>query len=353
MAGGYGNMFWPMSRESRPKLFLDIFEKGDSLLRSTYLNCTEVVPKENILIITLNKFRGFVQEILPELPEENILLEPYSRHTGPCIAYSTYEILRRNPNAVIAMTPADTIVNNVEMFRKNLTAAFSHATENPVLMTLGIRPTYPNTDYGYIQVTGGRAEESDIPTKVKTFTEKPNEQLAEVFCKSGEFFWNSGIFVFQGSVIKEELERYTPEITNLFTGWEYALGSPSEQEFLEKAYADCPKISIDYGVMEKTDRAWMLQAQFDWCDIDTWDSMFKYYPKSDENGNVTNSRHPYFEAKNNLILSQNRGKMLAIKGLENYVIVDADDVLLICPRDDESYRDFLAKTALPGYENFR
>ena len=217
-----------------------------------YERCLGVVPEENILIITLGKFKDIINEQIPELPKENLLLEPYARRTAPCIAYATYTLLKRNPDAVMAATLTDIIVNDEQLFKETMTHALDYAEKNPVLVTLGVKPDRPDTEYGYIQAVGGKgACSSGDPVKVKTFTEKPDAEIADVFFRSGEFFWNSGIFVWQASVIKEEMERYIPEITRLFDGWEGALGSPAEEVFIERAYTDCIKLSIDYGVMEK------------------------------------------------------------------------------------------------------
>ena len=250
MAGGYANHFWPLSRESRPKQFLNIAGRGHSFVRDAYERCLGLVPQENILIITLSRYKDLVREQIPELPAENLLLEPYGRKTAPCIAYATYTLLGRNPEAVVAVTPADLLIPDEGLFRETLSRALDYAARNEVLATLGIVPSRPDTNYGYIQAVGGAlARNDDKPVKVKTFTEKPDAALAQVFYQSGEFFWNSGIFVWQARVIEEEMRKYTPEITTLFQGWESALGSPAEEVFLERAYTDCTKLSIDYGVM--------------------------------------------------------------------------------------------------------
>ena len=355
MAGGAGGRFWPMSRESRPKQFIDVSGKGKSLIRLAWERSLDLVPKENIFIITLARFRDLVFETIPEFPQENLLLEPYGRKTAPCIVYATYAILKRDPEAVIAMTPADQIIFDRDLYLKTMRDALSYAAVNPVLVTLGIVPSWPDPNYGYIQAAGGKAaRNSDRPVPVKTFTEKPAPGIAEVFCKSEEFFWNAGIFIWQASVIRAECERYIPEITTLFSGWESALGSPAETIFLERAYTDCAKQSIDYGVMEKTDRAWVYPARFRWSDIDNWDALHKNYPDKDPNGNILRTERPMLDqTENSIILAENRSKMMAVKGLKDYIVIDTPDVLLICPRDDESYRDFTGNLAMPGYQDVR
>lgn len=355
MAGGHGKRFWPICRENMPKQFMDMTELGTSFLRSAYERCSSLFPPENIIIITLEKYKALVESQIPEIPKENLLLEPFGRKTAPCIAYATYTILKRDPEAVVTVTPSDLVITDTEQFRTTLSKAMDYAMEHLVLMTLGVRPTHPDPNFGYIQIKGGKdAYSDDIPVKVKTFTEKPDVSLAKIFWKSGEFFWNSGIFVWKASVIKEELEKYLPDITELFTGWDKALGSPAEKSFIERVYADCEKISIDHGVMEKTERAWLFPARFGWNDIDNWETFYAHYRKKDSGNNVCNSEKQCLEdAEDNLIITKDKKKLIAIKGLKDYMVIDTGDVLMICPKDDEKYKEFLPKTIMPGYDEFR
>ena len=355
MAGGYGNNFWPVTRESRPKQFIYLSGSRQSLVKAAYERCLQIVPKENILLITLARFRDFVFESIPDFPEENLLLEPYGRKTAPCIVYATYAILKRDPQAVVAMIPADQIIFDTEGFHRTMRDVLNYAGSHDVLVTLGVVPTRPDPNFGYIQVAGGKAaRNADKPVPVKTFTEKPNAEIARVFCQSGEFLWNSGIFIWQAQVIRTECERYIPEITTLFSGWDGALGTTAQQEFLERAYTDCAKQSIDYGVMEKTERAWVYPARFGWADIDSWESLYASFPGRDDNGNVNNTDRPYLEdCSGSMLIADDRRKVLAIKGLKDYLVLDTPDVLLICPRDDAQYRDFVGDIFLPGYEDIR
>ena len=355
MAGGHLNRFWPISREGMPGHFMDISGTGKSLVKMAYDRCTGVVPAENIIVITLAKFKDIIKEQIPELPEENLLLEPYARRTAPCVAYSTYHLLKRDPHAVVAVTPADLVINDEKLFKETLTNALDYAEKNPVLMTLGIKPSRPDTEYGYIQVVGGKdACNSLEPVKVKTFTEKPDAQIAEVFYRSGEFFWNSGIFVWQAGVIKEEMEKYIPEITRLFDGWEGALGSSAEKVFIERAYTDCVKLSIDYGVMEKTDRAWLYPVHFGWSDIDSWENFYSSISNKDSDGNISNTSKVILQNdKRNIILTKDKEKLLILRGLEDCIVVDTEDVLLICPRDDKQYKELVNSTRMPGYDKYR
>ena len=355
MAGGHLNRFWPISREDMPGHFLDITGNGKSLVRMAYDRCVGVVPTENIIVITLEKFKDIIREQIPELPEENLLLEPYGRRTGPCVAYSTYALLKRDPSAVVAVTPADLFITDVDQFREALANALDYATEHPVLMTLGIKPDRPDTDYGYIQAVGGKeACMKNEPVKVKTFTEKPDKEIAEVFFKSGEFFWNTGIFVWQTAVIKEEMEKYMPNITCLFDGWEGALGTQAETVFVERAYTDCAKISIDYAVMEKTDRAWLYPVHFGWTDIDSWDNLYSCVGNRASDSNISNMQQKILQnCSKDIILTSDKKKLVAIRGMENFIVIDTDDVLLICPRDDKQYKELVNSTRMPGYDKYR
>jgi len=355
MAGGHLNRFWPISREDMPGHFLDIAGSGKSLVRMAYERCCGVVPPENIILITLSRYKDLIAEQIPELPEQNLLLEPMARNTAACITYATYTILRRDSTAVTAVTPADLIIADEPLFRSTLSSALDYAATHPVLMTLGIKPSRPDTEYGYIQCEGGKvASMSNEPMKVKTFTEKPDKEIAEVFYKSGEFFWNSGIFVWQASVIKEELEKYVPEVTGPFEGWEVAIGSPSEKAFIASAYSDIEKISIDYGVMEKTDRAWIFPVHFGWSDIDSWENFYSSVQAKDKNGNILNTdRKILRNDSRNIILSSKKDKLLVIKGLKDCIVVDTDDVLLISPRDDRQYKELVNATRMPGFEKYR
>ena len=342
MAGGGGNRFWPVTRESRPKQLINV--KGTSMLRRAYERCRGLVPDENILVVTLEDYKDLVREILPELSLENILTEPYARKTGPCIAMATYCILSRDPEAIVAVTPCDLIIRDNEKFRQTLSSALDYVTSHPVLMTFGVVPTRPSPEYGYIQVQGGkRSFTPGEPVAVKTFMEKPSEELAEVFVKSGEFLWNSGIFVWPAQLIRSEMETYMPQITCQFEGWEQAFALGGLREFTERAYSGCEKLSIDYGVMENTDKAWVWPSDFGWNDIGSWKTLYDAYTK-DSAGNVVESRGDsnVLDSRGNMIVQRCEGKLVAISGLDGFMVIDTPDVLLICPRSDDRYREILA-----------
>ena len=355
MAGGSGTRFWPMSRVARPKQFLEVASTGKSFIRHTYERFARIIPEENILVVTTDRLGNLVREHLPELKEENLLLEPYGRDTAPCIAYATYTLLKRNPDATMVVTPADHIILDIDVFEEEVLAAMAYSSGKDVLMTLGMTPTRPDPNYGYIQVSGGRCRSDERNVmKVKTFTEKPDVELAKVFIDSGEFFWNSGIFVWSAESIRMEMERYLPEVTRLFAGWQTAIGRPVEDIFIEKVYSDCIKISIDYGVMEKTAKAWLYPAHFRWADVGTWESLYNIVHDKDDFGNVFNSRN--ILSKDNiesLIISEDTDKLMAVTGLKDFVVIDTRDALLICPKSDKRVKDFISGLAMPGYEQYK
>ncbi len=354
MAGGAGSRFWPISKTPKPKQFLNAGDTGRTFIRLTYERCLKIVPKENILIVTAEKYHDLVKEQIPEIEDRNILLEPYGRNTAPCIAYATYTLMKRNPDARFVVTPSDHIIEDIDEFALTIRNAFEHIQHNDVLMTLGIIPTRPDTNYGYVQTYGGKeAYRNNGPLQIKTFTEKPDKELAKVFISTGEFLWNAGIFVWKASVIKEEMEKHLPEVTSQFSGWETALATPMEKDFIHRAYTDCPNISIGYSVMERTDRAWIYPAHFGWQDIGTWESLYTYIPKDSENNAISADKTLIENTSGSLVVSQSKKKLIAIKGLEEYMVIDTPDALLICPKDDKTFKDFISGIAMPGYEKYR
>ena len=355
MAGGTGVRFWPVSRAAKPKQFLDVADTGKTFIQSTYERFLKVVPQENILIVTGDRYRDIVMEQLPDLAPENLLLEPYSRNTAPCIAYATYTLLKRDPQARMVVTPSDHMIDNEDLFAETICNAFDYIEENDVLMTLGVVPTRPDTNYGYIQACGGsEAYKNDKPMQVKTFTEKPDREIAKVFISTGEFFWNSGIFLWKAETIRMKMEKFLPEVTGLFKEWESALGTPVEGEFIERVYTYCRNISIDYGVMEKTEQAWMYPVKFGWGDIGTWESLYNIIPYKDADGNAVSAEKTLIENTSGvLVVSAEKKKLIAIKGLEDYMVVDTEDVLVICPKDDKKFKDFISGIGMPEFEKYR
>ena len=355
MAGGSGTRFWPVSRAAKPKQFLDITGTGKTFIQQTYDRFSRIVPQENIIVVTAQRYGDLIREQLPQLKEENLLLEPYSRNTAPCIAYATYKLLTKNPDAHVVVTPSDHAIRDEELFTETILKAFEYIEKNDVLMTLGVAPTRPDTNYGYVQAYGGKeVMTSTTPMQVKTFTEKPDKDMAELFISTGEFFWNAGIFLWRAKTICEEMQKHLPEVAGLFEGWERAMGTKIENEFILRAFTDCPNISVDYGVMEKTDRAWIYPVKFGWRDIGTWESLYRCLHDKDAHDNAITSEVCLLkDAKNVMAVSSNKKKLIAIKGLENYMVIDTEDALVICPKDDKSFKDFISGIAMPEYEKYR
>ena len=355
MAGGAGTRFWPVSRTAKPKQFLDVAETGKTFIRHTYDRFLKILPQENILIVTAAKYRDLVMEQIPELSRENLLLEPYTRNTAPSTVYATYTLLKRNPDAQFVVMPSDYIIDNEDIFVETIRNAFDYIEQNDVLLTLGVAPTRPDTNYGYAQVFGGReAIQSKQPAKVKTFTEKPDQELAQVFLSTGEFLWNAGIHLWKAKTIREEMEKNMPQVTGLFKGWEHAIGSSVETEFATKAFSDCMNISLSYGVMEKTDKAWIFPVTFDWQDVGTWESLYNYMTVRDTDGNACSAGKVLAEdTKDTLVISPEKKKLIAINGLEDYIVIDTDDVLLICPKDDKKFKEFISQIGMPEFEKYR
>ena len=355
MAGGAGTRFWPVSRVAKPKQFLDVADTGKTFIRYTYDRMAKVLPKENILIVTAAKYHDLVMEQIPELESCNLLLEPYSRNTAPSAAYATYTLLKRNPDARFVVMPSDYIIDNEDLFVKTIQDAFEYVEKNDYLVTLGVIPTRPETNYGYAQVCGGReALLKNEPVKVKTFTEKPDKELAKVFLATGEFLWDAGIFVWRAQTIRQEMEKHLPQVTGLFNGWENIIGTDAEKEFITKAFAECMNVSLAYGVMEKTDMAWVYPVQFDWQDVGTWESLYNYMTSRDTAGNASSAEKVLLdETKDSLVISPEKKKLVAIKGLDDYIVIDTDDVLLICPKDDKKFKEFISQIAMPEFEKYR
>ena len=329
MAGGIGTRFWPKSRQSMPKQFLDILGTGKSFIRHTYARFAKMVPAENFLVVTNDKYKSLVLEHIPEIGEKQVLCEPVGRNTAPCVAYAAYTLLKRNPDAEMIVTPADHLILNEDDFRAIIAECLDFASEHDALMTVGIKPTRPDTGYGYIQVS------DDKPiSKVKCFTEKPDIELARVFLQSGEFYWNSGIFVWKVRSIVEAFEKYLPEHHALFSGVMRAIGTDAERNVVEIAFSECRAISIDYGIMEKADNVYVRCGEFGWSDVGTWGSVYQHSRK-DRYANAVPEEGCYLYDTRSSIVSLPKDKIAVISGLKEYIVVDTDDVLMVCPRSEE------------------
>ncbi len=353
MAGGIGARFWPVSRIARPKQFLTYSFSGESFLKMAYQRALSVVPRENILVVSLDSYRSLVMQEIPDLSPSNLLLEPFNRNTASCIAYATYSILQRDPQAVVLVTPSDQVIEDHSQFASTVLRGLDYAAEHDELVTLGILPSRPDTNFGYIQTVAPLMD--GRPMRVKTFTEKPDLETAQAFVDSGEFLWNAGIFIWKASVIASELERCAPGIAGHWAGWRSHVGLPSEREFLESIYPDMPRTSIDYAVLEKSDRVMAIPAFFDWTDLGNWESMYEYFSTRDRDGNAvrTGGKLLSRDNKGSIILSSRKGKLMIAKGLRDYMVIDMDDVLVICPRDGKSIGEFLSELSLPEYEEYK
>ena len=333
MAGGIGSRFWPLSRTSHPKQFIDILGTGKTLLQQTFGRMEKVCPAENIFIVTSTNYRDLVLEQLPLVKSEQILLEPMRRNTAPCIAYATYKIQQKNPEAIAIIAPSDHLILNEEKFVETILSAVDFADKNDALLTLGIKPSRPETGYGYIQVDSKIKGYNGLH-KVKTFTEKPNLELAKVFMDSGEFFWNSGLFVWKQTAIAKAFDEYLPEISSLFKDASTSFGTHVETKIIEKTYSECRNISIDYGIMEKAENVYVVCSEFGWSDLGTWGSLYTHIPHSREGNALLSKNIRVYNTKHTLV-SAGEEKLVVVQGLNDYIVIDTNDVLLICRKQDE------------------
>jgi mannose-1-phosphate guanylyltransferase len=333
MAGGIGSRFWPLSRTSCPKQFIDILGVGKTLLQQTFERMTKICPAENILIVASNSYKDLILEQLPDVKESQLLLEPMRRNTAPCIAYATYKIRKCNPEATVVVSPSDHLIMNEQAFIDSVNLALDFATKKNALLTLGVKPNRPETGYGYIQV-GKPVKGISGLYRVKTFTEKPNLEMAKVFLNSGEFFWNSGLFIWNLNAIIQALEEYLPEVNSLFGEVAPLLDSADEASAIERTYAECKNISIDYGVMEKAGNVFVICSEFGWSDLGTWGSLYNHLPVN-QKGNAVIARKALLYDTSNSLISAPDGKLAVVQGLDDYIVVDTSDVLLICRKQDE------------------
>ncbi len=332
MCGGVGSRFWPYSRASRPKQFLDFFGTGRSLLQMSVDRMAGIVPDENIILMTNEQYADIIREQLPQLKPEQILLEPARRNTAPCIAWAAHHIAALNPEARIMVAPSDHLILKTDEYRESVLKAFEFLDRHDAILTLGIRPNHPETGYGYIQV--GEAMDGDF-SRVKTFTEKPNEELARVFLNSGEFFWNSGMFFWSARTILTAMAAYAPDIEAALARGEEYYGTAQEQEFINANYASCPNISIDFAVMEKAPNVYVECVDFGWSDLGTWGSLYDNAPSHDDNGNVTQHGQNMLYNSHNNIIAVSGDKVVVLSGLNDYIVADVEDALLIVPKDEE------------------
>jgi mannose-1-phosphate guanylyltransferase len=350
MAGGIGSRFWPMSRTGYPKQFLDILNTGKTLIQWTFDRFAAFIPRENIFVVTSHEYADIVQEQLPGMLVENILGEPSRKNTAPCIAYISFKLQQKDPKASLIVAPADHIILDNQGFIKVCLEALNFVNKHNAFITLGIKPSNPNTGYGYIQYE--QQAITDNVYKVKTFTEKPNLELARTFVQSGEFLWNAGIFVWQVKNILKAFEKYLPEMYDVFAAEKEKFNAPGEVQALNEIYPLCTNISIDFGIMEKADNVYVIPSSFGWSDLGTWNSAYENLEK-DDLGNAVASENVMTIDTYNCMVQAPKDKLLLLQGLDNYIIVDTEDVLLVCKKDKEQeIKEYVAEVKRNKGEKF-
>ncbi len=335
MAGGVGTRFWPMSKTSQPKQFIDILGTGKTLIQQTFDRFLKVCPKENILIVTNEIYREKTLEQLEGISPNQVLCEPCMRNTAPCIAYATYKIHQQNPEARVVVAPSDHVILKEEAFTEIIHTALEAAGNNDWLLTLGIQPSRPDTGYGYIQFKAEDLETVDKRIKkVNQFTEKPQLEKAKAFLASGDYLWNAGIFIWSIQSIIEAFENYLPDVNKLFKNGLGIYNTQKEQDFINDIYPGCEKISIDYGVMEKAENVYVLASEFGWSDLGTWGSLYSIREKNEDANTIIGDNVLTYDTKN-CIVNVPKEKLVVLQGLDDYIVVEEDSVLLVCRKEDE------------------
>jgi len=353
MAGGIGARFWPMSRQNHPKQFIDILGTGDTLIQSTFNRFRRVCPAENIYIVTNEIYKKQVLDQLPDIQEAQVLCEPSRRNTAPCIAYANYRIFQLNPEANVVVAPSDHIILKEDIFIEVITAALEASEKNNWLLTLGIQPSRPDTGYGYIQFDESTVYQADNRIKkVKTFTEKPQLEMAKQFLSSGDFLWNSGIFIWKLKTIMAAFDKHLPEISQLFKAGTGKYATPEEDAFIQQTYSVCKSISIDYGVMEKAENVYVLSSDFGWSDLGTWGSLYDTR-KKDEHGNTVVGQNVLMYNSHNCIVNMPKEKLVVLQGLDDYIVVEDEGTLLVCRKGDEQHiRQFVNDVMIEKGEKY-
>ncbi|HBR10621.1 MAG TPA: mannose-1-phosphate guanylyltransferase [Chryseobacterium sp.] len=337
MAGGIGSRFWPMSTQKFPKQFHDILGTGRTMIQQTFDRISQMIPADNIYVITNQEYTDLTHQQLPEIPTDNIVGEPAMKNTSACNLYMANKIANKNPKANIIVMPADHLILKEKTFLEKVQLAFDLASEKDYLITLGITPTRPDTGYGYIQFIPKKEESF---SKVKTFTEKPSLEIAKSFIDSGDFLWNAGIFIWSAKSILSAFKKYLPEMTNQFNSCDY--NCSSEKECINLIYPTVSKISIDNGILEKADNVYVIPANLGWSDLGTWTSVYTNAEKNDDNNALNSKNVLTYNSKGNVIRIKSQNKAAVIDGLKNYIVVDTEKALLICPRDnDQLIKDYV------------
>ncbi len=332
MAGGVGSRFWPASREAHPKQFLDILGTGQTLIQTTYERFKKIVPEDHIYIVTGEQYRSTIHEQLPNIQDFQIVAEPFRRNTGPCIAYMAHKLAAKDSQATFIVAPSDHLILDTDQFETVVRKGLTFAAENDVLVTLGLQPTRPHTGYGYIQYDDEQHHEGIY--KVRTFTEKPSYEIAKTFIDSGDFLWNSGIFIWDVNSIIDAFRSHQPDINELFGDIKEAYNSPKEKAAIAKAYSLSKNISIDYAIMEYANNVHVIPASFGWSDLGTWTSLWELHEK-DAKGNAFQGNNVMVYESENCLVSAPKDKLVILQGLDDYCIVDTGDVLMICRMEEE------------------
>ena len=333
MCGGIGSRFWPFSRSTMPKQFLDFFGIGKSLLQMTVERILPLVKKENIILVTNERYAPLIEKQLPEIPQTNILFEPARRNTAPCICWAANHIYSKDNQASIMTLPSDHLILKDNAFLQAMEEGMCFVEKTKGLLTLGIKPNSPETGYGYIQ-KGNPAEEDDGVLTVKSFIEKPNQEMAEMLISTNEFFWNSGIFLWRADAILNAFEKYAPEIATIFNGGKLVYGTAQENEFINREFPNSPNISIDYAIMEKADNVFVKTVDFGWSDLGTWKALYENSPHN-INGNVTQNCNIMAHDCKNSVFAINGDKVVVAVGLNDYIVAESGNAMLICPLKDE------------------
>jgi mannose-1-phosphate guanylyltransferase len=350
MAGGIGSRFWPKSRQDYPKQFLDILNTGKTLIQWTFERFFSFIPLENIYVVTSMEYMDIVKEQLPTLPVENILGEPSRKNTAPCIAYISFKLLQKDPLSSLIIAPSDHIISDTVAFTNVCLEALNFVNNHKAFITLGIKPEYPNTGYGYIQHE--QHSVTDNVYKVKTFTEKPNLELARTFLSSGDFLWNAGIFVWQVRNIVAAFEKYLPEMYDVFFSDKDKFNTPGEKKALEHIYPLCTNISIDFGIMEKADNVYVIPSSFGWSDLGTWNSAYENMEKDEHENALAGDNVIAIQSSKNVVHAPN-DKLVVLQGLDDFIVVDTSDVLLICKRENEQQiKEYVAEVKRSKGEKF-
>jgi mannose-1-phosphate guanylyltransferase len=350
MAGGIGSRFWPVSRTQYPKQFIDLLGTGKSLIQWTYNRFKNICPQENIYLITNQAYMATLKQQIPEIKDENIISEPSRKNTAPCAAYFAHKIMALNPDANIIMSPADHLIMDEAAFERTTQDALNFVATHNALLTLGIKPTRPDTGYGYIQYD--TEHELDKVYKVKTFTEKPSLELARTFLKSGDFLWNSGIFVWNVKTIYNAIEKHLPEMHEVFGQAKNAYNTATEHDMINSLYPQCTNISIDYGIMEKAKNVYVIPSYFGWSDLGTWESAYENSEKDYLGNAVYGDNVMVIDATECMIKAPN-DKLVVLQGLEKFIVVDTPDVLLICERTrEQQIKEYVAEVKRNKGEKF-